>query len=71
MLVDVGMQLVPEKILAVLFGSLGIDILLYTLVRFPTQRHRALLDRLGFFALVALDRSLHERRVDNLPQRAK
>lgn len=65
-LVDAGVQLIPEVILAVLSGPLGIDILLRALVRFPAQRHRAFLDRLGFLSLVALDRGLHQRGVDDL-----
>jgi len=65
-LVDTGMQLVAKVILAVLFGPPGIDIFLRALVRLPTQRHRAFLDRLGLLALVALDRGLHQRSVDDL-----
>ncbi len=65
-LVDAGVQLVPEVILAVLSGPLGINILSRTLVRFPAQRHRAFLDQLGFLWVVALDRSLHQRGVDDL-----
>lgn len=58
-LVDTGMQLVAEVILAVLSGLLRVDILLRPLVRFPAQWHGAFLDRLGFLALVALNRRLH------------
>lgn len=60
------MQFVAKVVLSVLFGPLGIDVLLRTLVRFPAQWHRAFLDHLGFLTLVALDRSVHERSVDDL-----
>lgn len=64
--VDASVQLVAKMILAVLFGPLGIDIRVRALVRFPAQRHRAVLDRLGFLSLVALNRSLHQRGIDDL-----
>lgn len=57
-LIDAGVQLVAEVILAMLFGPLGVDIPLFPFVWFPPQRHRAFLDRLGLRPLVALDRDL-------------
>ena len=65
-LVHAGVQLVAEVALAVLLCPTRIDILLRALVRLPAQRHRAFLDAVGFLALVALDRCLHQRGVDDL-----
>lgn len=35
-------------------------------MRLPSDRHPAFLDRLRLFALVALDRCLNKRRIDDL-----
>lgn len=65
-LVDAGVQLVAKVVLAVLSGPLCVNVLLRTLVRLPTQRHRAFFDRFSLFSLVALNRSLDQRSVDDL-----
>lgn len=65
-LVHTGMELVAEVALAVLLRPARIDIFLRTLVWLSAQRHRALLDDVGFLALVALNRCLHQRRIDYL-----
>jgi hypothetical protein len=58
-LVHAGVQLIAEVALAVLLRPARVDIFLRTLVRLPAQRHGAVLDDVGFLALVALNRCLH------------
>ena len=65
-LVHAGVQLVAKVILAVLFCPTRVDVLLCPLVRLPSQRHRALFDGVSFLALVALNRCLYQRRIDDL-----
>jgi hypothetical protein len=65
-LVDARVKLVVDEALAVLHGPLGIDVFLRTLVGLPRNWHDAFLDCVGLFTLVALDRRLHQRRVDDL-----
>jgi len=65
-LVDVGVKLVVEVVLAMLLRPLGVDIFLRAFMSLPGDGHRAFLDRLRLFALVALDRCLNKRRIDDL-----
>ena len=65
-LVDAGVQLITEVVLAMLLRPARVDVLLGPLVWFPRQRYRAFFDGLGFVAFVALDRRLHQRGVDDL-----
>lgn len=65
-LVHTGVQLVAEIALTVLLGPARVDILLRAFVRLPAQRHSAVLDDLGFLSLVALDRRLGLRGIDDL-----
>jgi hypothetical protein len=65
-LVDAGVKLVAEVVLAMLLRPLGIDVFLRAFVRLPGDGHRAFFDRLRLFALVALNRCLDKRRIDDL-----
>jgi hypothetical protein len=49
-----------------LLRPLGVDVFLRAFMSLPGDRHRAFLDRLRLFALVALDRCLNKRRIDDL-----
>jgi hypothetical protein len=65
-LVDAGMKLVAEVVLAMLLRPLGVGVFLRAFMSLSGDRHRAFLDRLRLFALVALDRCLNKRRIDDL-----
>jgi hypothetical protein len=65
-LVDAGVKLVAEVVLAMLLRPLGIDVFLRAFVSLPGNNNGSFLDRLCLFTLVALDRGLDERRIDDL-----
>jgi hypothetical protein len=65
-LVDAGVKLVAEVVLAMLLRPLGIYVFLRAFVSLPGNRHGAFLDRRCLFTLVALDRCLDKRRIDDL-----
>jgi hypothetical protein len=70
-LVDAGVKLIAEVVLAMFLRPLGVNIFLRAFVRLPGNRHGAFLDGLSFLALLRWTGACTREASMIWPQRAR